>query len=316
MKPQNIIAKIRANIKKKDCECLFSDCENKSINSHLIQRNGILSNISSDGHLYELKVIDVNKFGKEKYPINFKKLGIKQALSYKLFCNKHDTNLFKNIENTQSNYESYESFILFSYRALCCELRKKETGIEENTRILNSRSLIGKIDKYIIESYKIGYEAGIKDLIVMKRIFEREMKSPKNSFTFFSFKLPKIEIYASSIFNTEDINQSSGLDKLDLENLYIHIIPNRTETLVLIGYHNEYTSEKIINYCKSWKDISKSEFEYKLSSLFIHNIENWGISPTLYENLKRENKQKYIDLVLDKINNYGIANDNSFNLFE
>ena len=71
MKPQNIIAKIRANIKKKDCDCLFSDCETKSINSHLIQRNGILSNISIDGHLYELKVIDVNKFGKEKYPINF-----------------------------------------------------------------------------------------------------------------------------------------------------------------------------------------------------------------------------------------------------
>ena len=115
MKPQNIIAKIRANVKKKDCECLFSDCENKSINSHLIQRNGILSNISIDGHLYELKVIDVNKFGKEKYPINFKKLGVKQALSYKLFCNKHDTNLFKNIENTKSNYESYESFVLFSY---------------------------------------------------------------------------------------------------------------------------------------------------------------------------------------------------------
>lgn len=51
--------------------CIYPECTNKSINSHIMQKNGILSSIAEDKHLWELKI---DTFQKEH--IGFKKNGI------------------------------------------------------------------------------------------------------------------------------------------------------------------------------------------------------------------------------------------------
>jgi hypothetical protein len=124
-KPQNIITQISKNLKDKKWNCLVDGCDEVAINSHLIQQNGLLNNITYDGHLVELKVIDANRWDDKKLPFEFGNVGIKQALSYKVFCNKHDTEIFKPIEDNNKNFESYEAFLLFSYRAVGAEIRKK-----------------------------------------------------------------------------------------------------------------------------------------------------------------------------------------------
>src|SRR5436190_16641801 len=125
-KPQNIIAQITKNLKNKKWNCLIDGCDEVAINSHLIQQNGLLSNITYNGHLVELKMMDANKWDNKKLPFEFGTVGIKQALSHKVFCNKHDTEIFKPIEKDDENFDSYEAFLLFSYRAVCAEIRKKE----------------------------------------------------------------------------------------------------------------------------------------------------------------------------------------------
>lgn len=315
-KPENIIAQIDKNVKKKQWKCIVDDCDETAINSHLIQRNGILNNITKNGHLVELKMVDAFKWSKVNSPINFKTVGIKQALSYKIFCNSHDTDIFNPIENQDANFESYNSFLLFSYRAVCAEIRKKEISIEKLTRVVNASTLTGKINKEPLRLYVKGNETGIKDLLALKKMLEDEIESVENSYTYFTYKYPKIDVYASAAFSANDIEFNNQEKVLDLENIYIHILPLVDETQILIGYHNNYTSERTIKYCKSWDNLSDEKLELKLTQLFSTNIENWGTSPNLFNSIKKENKQKYIKVFGENVNYFGISNVTNYNLFE
>ena len=105
LKIKKIIAQIDKNVKHKQWECLIDGCSEIAINSHLIQQNGLLNNISINGHLIELRMRDAFKWNKEESPIVFQQIGIRKALSYKVFCNKHDTQIFKPIES--NNVEFY-----------------------------------------------------------------------------------------------------------------------------------------------------------------------------------------------------------------
>ncbi|UAB83510.1 hypothetical protein INR75_15210 [Zunongwangia sp. SCSIO 43204] len=316
-KPQNIIAQIIKNVKKKNWNCLVNDCEKNSINSHLIQQNGLLSNITVKGHLIELKMSDANRWRKEEIPYEFKHLGIRQALSYKVFCNEHDTEIFEPIEKADKDFESYEAFTLFSYRAVCAEIRKKMMSIEQHNRIINANTLDGKIDKESIQLVINGNESGLKDLNFLKEKLEKEIESKEDKYSYFTYKYPKIDIYASAVFSANDLDYPKEDGALDVKNIYIHILPLEEEIIISTGYHNEHTSDEIKEWCKSWDNLSQEDLELKLTELFSRNIENWGISPSLFEKLKNENKKKYIEVLKKNASYFGIAkNKDHFNLFE
>lgn len=315
-KPQNIIAQIDKNVKKKNWECLVNDCSETAINSHLIQQNGILSNISINGHLTELKMMDAYKWNKKESPVNFRKVGIKQALSHKVFCDKHDTEIFKPIENNKADFETYESFLLFSYRAVCAEISKKRLAIEKYNRLINANTLTGKIDKDTLQLVVNGNELGIKDLSVLKEMLEKEISSKSDKYSFHVFKYPKFSVYASAVFSATDLDFPRKDGALDLENIYIHILPLEKELLILVGFHNDYASDDAKKYCKSWEKLTEKELEFKLTGLFASNIENWGISPDFFDKLKEKNKFKYIELLRKNMNSFGISKESEFNLFE
>lgn len=312
-KPQNIIAQISKNIKDKKWNCLINDCDQVAINSHLIQQNGLLSNITYSGHLIELKMMDANKWDNKKPPFEFGKVGIKQGLSHKVFCNKHDTDLFEPIENNNKNFESYEAFLLFSYRAVCAEIRKKEVNIEQYTRMQNANSLVGIIDHERLTSEINGNNLGINDLRVLKN--ELEMENNTNKYKYFVYKYPKLDIYASAVFSANQLDIFSHVSEPDLDNIYIHFLPLDDVFQILIGYHTEHMSEKIINYCNSWENLSLENLQKKLTTLFTNNVENWGLSTELYKTLTEKNKSKYIKTLVENTNLYGISKDMEFNLF-
>lgn len=316
-KPQNIIAQININVRKKKWKCLVDDCENESINSHLIQQNGILNNISVNGHLIELKLSDAYKWSKDETPLAFKHVGIRQALSHKVFCNEHDTNIFKPIENNNKNFESYIAFLLFSYRAVCAEIRKKLIVIEQHNRIINANTLVGKIDKETLQLVINGNNLGVTDLEELKKKLEKEIEKNNDNYTYFVYKYPKVDVYASAVFSATDLETPKQDGVLDLENIYIHILPLSEETLILVGFHNSYTSKETLEWCNSWKDLSKEELEKNLTELFSTNIENWGLSPTIYDKLKNKNKVKYIQVLKDNASYFGVSEKKAkFNLFD
>lgn len=314
MKPENIIAQIKINVGKKHWSCLAKDCTEISINSHLIQQNGLLSNISVDGHLIEVKMTDANKWSKKVGPINFQRVGKKQALSLDIFCATHDTNLFKEIEKENADLESYKSFLLFGYRAVCAEIRKKEVNIETYNRILNSNLLIGKINTEMFGLLIIGNTKGIEDLDRLKLAFENEIDNSEDKFVYKVYNYPQTNIYASAVFSASE--EEKSIEEPDLENVYIHILPLHNKSIILIGYHKDYTSDKIIEYCSSWNGLSENDLQTKLTGLFINKIENWGLSPTTFNAIKENNKIKFLKTLQEYSLSPEIKEFLEINLFE
>ncbi|MCF8296451.1 MAG: efflux RND transporter permease subunit [Saprospiraceae bacterium] len=48
--------------------------------------------------------------------MNFQKIGINQALTFPGFCNKHDTEIFREIETESIDFKNYKTNLLFSYK--------------------------------------------------------------------------------------------------------------------------------------------------------------------------------------------------------
>ena len=177
-----ILQIIRKNALNMNWKCMVDGCPEKTINSHLLQRHGVLDNIIEDGHMYELRVRDIFKWSKDVPPVVFKKVGLNDAISYPLFCNHHDTELFLDIEKNDPDVDDYRSQLLFSYRSVCAEMRKKEIEIDVNQRQLRSRIL--NLDSFYLKECIRGLEIGIKDLKFYEEQLLNEISTPKNLFTF------------------------------------------------------------------------------------------------------------------------------------
>jgi len=81
--------------KKAQNKCAHPQCEDAAINSHTISKEFSLRNLSIDGFVYSPASKRVkNQDAKE---INFQKMGVNEATTFKGFCIKHDS-IFKSLD--------------------------------------------------------------------------------------------------------------------------------------------------------------------------------------------------------------------------
>ena len=301
------------DIVKKKWLCMCPNCTNPAINSHLLQRHGVLSHIVEKGHLYEIGREDFYKWD-ENSPIKIKKVGLQQAISFPLFCNKHDTELFAPIEGDLIDFDDYRSQLLFSYRGLCSEIRKKEFNQIRN---------VAFYEGVIKDAVTAGTDCGLKDLRYYKKLFEQELDIAKQDFKFFHFSYPLIKVCASGAASYEPVDYSDELSeekalmKKVWDGFFINIIPQENALEIIIGYHKNHANAALRKYVESWQNLSFKEFQVKLTDLFASKIEMWGISPSIYENIDDEKKQKFMEIIEDiQLDwSYDIRNEVTFNLF-
>lgn len=313
---QKIIVQIYKNVLSKKRKCMIKECTNHSINSHFLQRNGILNLLANKGHLIEVKIKNPFYFKKNDTPVNFKKVGVNNALSIQLFCNHHDSSIFHTIENTESDLTTYKSFLLLSYRVVCAEIRKKEINIDQFTQIVQSKTLESTIDCEAILLFLHGTMLGIRDLRILQQIFEEEIQTESNRFTYRLFHYPRIDVYASAIFNPNEDEIENYENEIQLENIFIHVIPRQNETLILVGYQRDLQHPWLDSFVNSWENLSPIKLQEQLSELFACRIENWGMSLPLYNNLNSSNIQRFIEHSKENIENLSINKSIQFNLFK
>lgn len=270
--------KIERHIENEKWPCLHPNCQASAINSHLLQRNGILNNVAENGHLCEMR--KPNVYERENKLIDIKNVGISQAISFPLFCSKHDSSLFKSIEGKHIDFDSYQSQLLFSYRSLCSEIRKKEFCIE-----LYSAALPENKDKFDL---LLLTKLGLEDLKHYKKLFEDEIDMLQDNFTFLHLSYPFIPVYASGTSTsfsldgtTVDSTEGIGVNQI-IASFFINIIPQKESLEIIVGYNNSHTNSKIKNYVNSWKNLSKLQLFNKIIDLFNDSLESWGMSPSFY----------------------------------
>ncbi len=299
---QTIIS--RATAKKRKCQS--PGCSDYSINSHLMQRNGVLSHITENSHLIQIKPNDFFKIEKNGM-VDFKKVGINNAISYPLFCNYHDTTIFKVIEESTIDFFDYRSQLLFSYRSLCAELRKKEKNIDIAKSILNSNTLKVELGKKFFDNEEVslkGNEIAVNDLMMYKCAFESDILEIKNLFHFKTLKLPRYKISISSIFSYVDSFQSiikRYSDPNPLNCIFANAIPQHDCLYIIIGYKKDKVDTWILDYLEKWEEASIENIPNLLSDLATR-VETWTMAVSLYSSLAPENIQLFKDHFLESIN--------------
>lgn len=312
---KRVYAGIDKNISNKKWQCILSECHENAINSHLLQRHGVLSHIIEKGHCYELNPIDIFKWKKDQYPIEFKRRGLQEAISLPIYCNSHDTELFKPIETGRVDYSCYNNQILLCYRTICAEIRRKEITVEKYNRYTDSE-ILNRIRPEVIELIpKVlkSTEIAIKDLFVYKKYLEDEITEPTNSFSFIHVSYPIKGLCASATFTIANEEETADFDRT-LDCAFCHLIPTDDNTEFIFGYHNNHVNDTIRGFVNGWSGLDKETIGEKLTGLFTL-IESWGMSPSLHDKISEDNKKRYFDLLSKSVGSINQNPNVGFNMF-
>ncbi len=316
---------IQKKCKEIKWKCLSPLCTEYSINSHLLQRNGILNVLAENGHFIEIIPNDLFKIEKEGL-MDFKKVGIDNTytLAQPLFCNKHDSETFQTIEKHPIDFSLYKTQLLFSYRAFCGELRKKQNLLELHKNILQSEIIQMRCSQDYTNTTKsviAETQKAIEDLQLMKSHFEDEIANNLNSnFIFYTFSYDIIKVSISAAFNPIQDNKGEIFEALHngipLKTVFINVIPQEDKLNVIVGYHKNYCNDWIIEYVKSWKDLDKIGLQNNLTDLIGAKVETWCMAISLFETIKTPNKEALKKYWNENMTNFSIEQKVTFNFFE
>lgn len=318
----SVMKKIFDNSHNKQWECIETGCSEPAINSHLLQRHGLLSNIIEDGHLIEVRGADMMRWNEDNAQVfQFKKVGLQQAISLKIFCNTHDTSLFYDIEHGDVDYDDYRTQLLLSYRAQCAEKRKKQIDKEMNARWRKSSILYNPNFEKYLQLTDHGYDLSLRDIEVYLDEIKGELQNPTGLYTFYHYTYPKLGVYASSAFSyDEDGSKLTGIMKSEngeiWDSCFIHILPLQNSTEIIIGYSNNHTNDSLRDYAASWGNLNNEELGIKLTNLFAGHIDGWGMAPSLLDYIDIKTRKKYTEYVKANAQNYSIMQEVGFNLFK
>lgn len=275
------IVNCRIHAENNTNRCYHPACIKDAINSHILQRNGMLSVIAEDSHLWE---IEVDNYRSEFY--HFKRNGLKQVMTFNGFCEEHDTAIFKDIENDEIDFTSYRTHILFTYRTLCNELFRKEVNMSFYTCLVNKLQ-----DKYNNERFHLhckGERLGIQDMKVIEKRLWEDIDKGTESYKFRIKYLPKVNLVISSSFNYVTSNESSsyfmrtGKHPDSLGELYINLVPYGENTILLMGY-NKSEEKMVKDWFDKFFDCADEQTFTRITNLILFQCETWSCNDTFHQ---------------------------------
>lgn len=315
------VLEARRKSEKKERNCMYNNCTHKTIKSHVLQKNGILREISENNHL--IQMVPSNPFEMtEKGISDFKLVGINDVYTFQGFCATHDSNVFKSIE-TESTLNFYDNNqqALFCYRGLCQEIRRKEIATEW---IVELKPHFPPAFLPLVESLIDGYNDGIENLNLFKSELEKNIISKNSdSFYFETIKIPKIELCISVPLNIGELNipKDSNYkkwreEKQIMPTSFINVFPKENESYVIVGFHKDYPCDWTINFIKKMKSENKKEIFKELSDLVTLRLEFWSMSKYLFNQIPQIKIAEFKFLLSQNVYNHSPKLETELNLFE
>lgn len=297
--------------------CMFTNCTEDSINSHILQKNGILRQISDNNHLMQLSHnFAINN--ESDLPFQFRKIGINDAYSFPGFCKFHDHNLFKQIESkTIIEFNDNKNCLLFSYRTICDEIRRKEIVRDIQTEFLQYFDLEQQINIYYFLN---GLNEGIANLNYFKNEIENNLQMLDDSFECYTISFPEIKICVSGALNIaqknnheKKINDIYSIGQIPFVTSIINIFPYNNVQQVIATVHKTLKCEWTLNLIN---DLQSSQYLKALSDLLVTRTEVWCASPSLINNLPKTIIEQYGEVWKKNVLNYSNEINVDFNLFD
>lgn len=261
--------------------CMHPNCDKKAINSHIMQKNGILSEISDDQHLWELSI---DHF-KQEYA-GFKRKGIKKIYTFTGFCNHHDSTIFSKIETQgEIDFNDYESCLLFALRTAYNEIWLKEVVIKMQECVIQS---VIDIDTWMLKETIRQNKLGINDMAFYTKAMWNDLQNNTESFNFEFRETDYQEICLNSIYTydtSQEIMDYQRKYKRDMERpseIFISYFPYTNKSILLMGYHKD-DAQKVKGYINLFFKENLKRLNRRLSSLISFNCETWVCSNNFYK---------------------------------
>ena len=254
-------------------------------------------------------------------------IGLNKATVFTGFCKYHDQKIFEPIDGYEFEPENKEQEFLFAYKALAKEHHTKLSLFEAYKSVLNwlRTKNISELKKHSLIKHENEFETKTELIPHLTQIV-KELKAASKSLESYQIRLnsnldaekysnieSKILILqneypiacSSCITFTKDfegrkINDLTNLRAMP-KYLFLTIFPENFNTYVILSYlrkHKHYfkfIENQILN--------TNIDLQKKLvSNLLLKHVENFVISPTLWNSLDDEHKEKIVEIYRKNIN--------------
>lgn len=299
-------------------QCMAPKCKKKCISSHVLQKNGILSQISIDRHLIEVKPTTMWEFENEG-TLKFKKIGINEAFTFPGFCSFHDNSIFQLIEQESIDFENYKVQLLFSYRGLCQEIRRKQIVKIFLNQVLSRSNEFDVLEAFeLFEDYRNGLDAGVRNLNFFKKAMEDDLKKNTKSFSFHLYDKPYVEVCTSAPINVkepdekeyetlEDLNKDRFRKKLSTT--FVNIFPHNNKSKWIVGEHLLHPSSYTVH-------LVERNWEQALTDLLVLRMEYWCMSKAFYDRYIAPNIAEIKESYLSNALNFDFDLSTELNIFK
>jgi hypothetical protein len=135
------------------------NCQNNIVRAHTIQRNGGLSRIAKDGHVYNC-LLHSEHLRPVSESLKPTLVGVNRASTFTGFCAFHDDAVFAPIEKQPFQSIAEHTFLL-AYRAICHELFLKRADLELGAMYRNLDRGRSLEEQAFIQRYRNYHESGL-----------------------------------------------------------------------------------------------------------------------------------------------------------
>lgn len=283
----NSLQKARSYAASFKYKCCCPNCNEVAIKSHLLQRHPVLESIADSQN--KLLQFEDNREDARSGRCDFyteKTRGLNDAMQYRLFCGKHDTLLFNDLENRNSIPESKRDCLLLAYRATC-SVRHQE---ERRMRLYESK-IRHEPNEFNDACFKNSLVFIRRMDAVIANLWEA-LDGADNSYFFRMIALPYIPVAASDCIVDEEDFQQYIIDddcRIPLNCYFVNLIPDNERLLLLLGCDTRYDRngeyKSIVAGFPANCDLS---YQYFLETLWgvLLKCHNWCSSPNLAEDPK------------------------------
>lgn len=265
-------------------ECLHPQCSDNSINSHILQRNGILTPLIDDGFIMQM---EINPY--EDPPNFFKRKSAKQAFAFNCFCSVHDDQIFKPIEVHPIDFELYENRLLFLVRSKYNEKFRKLVVLDILDKVISHFKDNGNLTAVQYYEQKRAFtQLGLGDIKNYEDLIWKDLNKGSESLIIERREIDFLPICMASFFDYETTNETNayrlanGKEMEELSSIFITAFPydNRSQMILAYKKSDEVTLKHYVN---TFLKESQKRIERKLTNLMLFQCETWVMSEEFYK---------------------------------
>ena len=286
-------------------------CSRQIISAHTIRRNGDLAIIAENGHV--CGIVNQKSPQYRRNPNTVRRVGIRQASTFRGFCSKHDNHLFSPVED-RPFIATEEQIALLGYRSVCYEVFMKERSIQA-TQVLRDLDKGRPLSEQKnlqnnLNARNTGFEKALQELTPYKKHYEDVIFS--GSFSNIGYCVVSLkeapEVMCSGItqathnFLGEKIGEVSQLDTL-ISGITLSLFATDGGGAAVFTWLAD--QEECRDVMTTFTSLAKDDQSHAIIRFVFEFFENTYYSPRWWDNLDKEVQRSLIDRHLT-----GLIDDN------